>query len=286
MNVPETESGRLCCRQTHGWCRLRKQWSPQLVVAVVILFACAASFHFIVGQFEWFFSKEELPLRMPLYRLASTFGHYELENENPPLTPEMEAVLGAQAYITREYWDTRKEKTDPGAIIRLHVAYFSGTPDPVIHVPDVCYIAHGAQGLQKQLETVTLQSDLFVEHDDGTVTATTAEGSEVALPNRKIAMLAFDFATGRLGESNTVIYFFAANGEFMGTTGNVRTRVIKLTDRYAYWAKIEVLPFGTSERDEALSVVAEFLASALPEVLLCLPDWQEVKAGRFPPEKN
>lgn len=261
-------------------------FTPQFIIAAATLLAAALCFHFIVARFELFFSKKELPLRLPLYRIASRFGHYELVSEEPSLTPEIEAVLGAHAYVTREYHDTRRDKSDPGALLRLHIAYFTGTPDPVIHVPDVCYIAHGAQGLKKDIETVTLESDLFREKSDGSVAATTADGSEVILPTRKIAMLAFDFVGDQTSTPSTVTYFFAANGEFMGTTGDVRKLVIDITDKYAYWAKIEVLPLALDNRKAALDTVREFLSAALPEIMLCLPDWNEVKSGRYPPSET
>lgn len=260
-----------------------KFWSPKFALVVVILTVSAISFQAVVNFLGLFFSKEQLPLRMPLYRMASRFGHYELENEDPKLTPEIEAVLGARAYITREYYDTRKEKGTPGSLIRLHVAYFTGTPDPVIHVPDVCYIAAGAQGLKKEIETVTLASPNFQSGPDGQIIATTTDGSEVTLPSLKISMLAFDFVQGEMAAPSTVTYFFAANGKFMGNTGNVRKLVINITDRYAYWAKIEVLPLGVQNREEALSIVGDFLSAGLPEVMLCMPDWSEVKAGKYPP---
>lgn len=268
-----------------GWCGgWRQAAMPHFILLVIILFFSAAFFQLVIARFELFFSKKELPLQMPLYRLSTRFGPYVLENEDPPLTPEIEAVLGAHAYITREYYDTRKLKTDPGALLRLHIAYFTGTPDPVIHVPEVCYIAHGAQGLQKDLEKITLASDLFAEQPDGTVTALTNDGTEVVLPSTDLSILAFDFVSDDAGQANTVTYFFAANGKYMGTTGDVRKLVIDITDRYAYWAKIEVLPMGISERKAALETVSQFLASALPEIMLCLPDWAEVKAGNYPPE--
>lgn len=262
----------------------RKLWTPKVIVVIVILVVAASTFQFVVGWLGLFFSKEELPLRIPLFRMSSRFGHYEMENEDPALTPEIEAVLGARAYITREYYDTRKEKGDPGALLRLHIAYFTGTPDPVIHVPDVCYIAAGAQGLKKEIETVKLESPAFQLLPDGGAIATAADGSKVILPSLDISMLAFDFVTDGMSTPSTVTYFFAANGRFMGDTGDVRKLVIHITDRYAYWAKIEVLPIGVGDREEALAIVKEFLSAALPEIMLCMPDWSEVKAGTYPPD--
>ncbi|MDT8390225.1 MAG: hypothetical protein RRC34_06925 [Lentisphaeria bacterium] len=262
----------------------RTFWTPKVTIVVVVLAVAAVSFQFVVGWLGLFFSKEELPLRIPLFQLSSRFGPYEMENEDPALTPEIEAVLGARAYVTREYYDTRKGKGDPGSLIRLHIAYFTGTPDPVIHVPDVCYIAAGAQGLKKEIETVRLESPAFQALPDGRAVATAADGSKVTLPSLDIAMLAFDFVTDGMSTPSTVTYFFAANGRFMGDTGNVRKLVIHITDRYAYWAKIEVLPLGVGDREQALNVVKEFLSAALPEIMLCLPDWGEVKAGNYPPD--
>ncbi len=260
-----------------------KFFRPHFLVAVVILGLAAAGFQLVFKSFNLFFSKAELPLRTPLYLLAGRFGPYELESEEPALTPEIEAVLGAHAYITREYYDTRRlQKSDPGAIIRLHVAYFTGTPDPVIHVPEVCYIAAGAQGLKKDFETVVLDASAWQANADGSFRATTGNGSEVSLPQREISLLAFDFAGERSGEAVTVTYFFAANGQFTGTTG-IRKLVFDIRDRYAYWCKIEVLPMGINDRQAALQAVGQFLTHALPEIMLCLPDWAAVKAGTFPP---
>jgi len=40
---------------------------------------------------------------------------------------------------------------------------------------------------------------------------------------------------------------------------------------------------GINDRQAALQAVGEFLTHALPEIMLCLPDWAAVKAGTFPP---
>jgi len=256
--------------------------TPPFLAAATVLFLGVLGLNWVIASFEVFVAKQPIELRQPLFELPDRFGPYQQLSQEPDLTPEIEAVLGAHAYITREYMDTRKAKGDPGAVMRLHIAYFTGTPDMIIHVPEVCYIAHGAQGQKSELQTVRLDSPLFQDRPDGKVAATTAGGSPVTIPSREVPLRVFNFAQGNAGEPATVTYFFAANGSFMGTTTRVRTLVFDVRDKYAYWCKIETLPVGVADRQQAVETVREFLGAALPEIMACLPDWEEVKAGRYP----
>jgi hypothetical protein len=101
-----------------------------------------------------------------------------------------------------------------------------------------------------------------------------------------LSLRVFDFVPKGGNQQQTVGYFFAANGIFMGTTERVRTLVFDVRDKYAYWCKIEVLPLGITNREEAVKAIAEFLSHAMPEVMTCLPDWYEVRAGTYPPTEN
>jgi hypothetical protein len=41
-----------------------------------------------------------------------------------------------------------------------------------------------------------------------------------------------------------------------------------------------------TDHDKAEAVVGEFLSQMLPEIMGCLPDWHEVRAGNYPVKKK
>jgi hypothetical protein len=265
------------------WPRLLR---PPFLAAAGILLAATLGLQWVIHSFEVFLTKKPIPLRRHLYLIPETFGHYTLDNQSPDLTPEVEAVLGAESYITREYHDTRLAKEDPGGLLRLHIAYFTGTPDMVIHVPEVCYVGGGAQGRQFDITKIRLRSPPVEETPGGTALTHDAHGDPVKVPAAEVPLRVFDFVPKGGTDQSTVAYFFTANGAFMGTTERVRTLVFDVRDKYAYWCKIEVLPVGITNREAALEAVADFLTYALPEVMVCLPDWDAVRAGTYPPPED
>ncbi len=255
---------------------------PPFLIAAGILLLSGIGLQWVIHSFQVFLSKEAIELRRPLYLMPENVGPYILENQEPDLTPEIEAVLGAKAYITREYRDTRLEPQAPGALVRLHVAYWTGTPDTVIHVPEVCYVGGGAQGRQFENLFRELDSELIVEDENGGYTARNDNGENINIPDRKVPLRVFHFVPKGGDKQHTVAYFFTANGSFMGTTERVRTLVFDVRDKYAYWCKVEVLPMEIHDREQAVAKVVDFLSYALPEIMTCLPDWNDVRAGRYP----
>ncbi len=263
--------------------KMKRLLAPSFLLAALILLVSAIGLQWVVHSFEVFLSKKQLPLRRQLYLMPMRFGPCLLENEEPELTPEIEAVLGAEAYITREYRDTRVSGSEDEALLRLHIAYFTGTPDAVIHVPEVCYVAGGAQGQTFEQEVIGLDSPFMYDGDEDQLFATSSQSEPVRLPGRQIPLRVFEFVPQGAADPRTVCYFFAANGRYMGSPEQVRTLVLDVRDEYAYWCKIEVLPMGARNREDALKAVSDFLSYALPEVMACLPDWHDVKAGTYPP---
>lgn len=264
--------------------KVRQALTPPFLVAAAVLATSAVGLGWVIRSFDLFMLKEPLPLRRELHDIPERFGPYLLHNQEPDLTPDIEAVLGAQAYITREYRDTRLEEKAPGALIRLHLAYFTGTPDLILHVPEVCYVAGGAQHADIQQVELALESPEYFSDEGGGLRVRDAAGSVQRVPEAKVPMRVFDFFPRGGTDAVTVAYFFMANGKFMGSPERVRTLAFDIRDRHAYWCKIEVLPLGVAGREEALAVMQEFMAYALPEVLACLPDWHEVKSGIYPPK--
>jgi hypothetical protein len=79
-----------------------------------------------------------------------------------------------------------------------------------------------------------------------------------------------------------VLYFFIANGKYMGTAEEVRLEGFNISDEYSFYCKIEVQPLGVEEATDAQQRTRDLLSALLPEVMTCLPDWVDVRAGRYP----
>ncbi|MHB1157898.1 MAG: hypothetical protein ACYC26_13805 [Phycisphaerales bacterium] len=273
---------------------MKIQWNkvvtPSFIVAAMILLISLLGMSAAMRQLGLFLVKQPLPLRRSLDDLADRFGPYVLKERvngfgggARRLKPEEEDALGTKQYITWIFRDERLRENQPGSLIRLHVPYYTGTIDSVPHVPDRCVVAGGgtAAGFPQQ-RTVTLASDTI--HTVGKqVLADTASGS-VALPGRDIKLTIVTFAQPD-DQSKTfcVAYFFVANNDYVPTPEGVRFKAFNLTDKYAYFCKIEVMPLGIGDVEATEKSVSEFLSYALPEIMLCLPDWAAAQQGRVKP---
>jgi hypothetical protein len=140
--------------------------------------------------------------------------------------------------------------------------------DTVPHVPDRCYVADGFQPSAYRTYHWHL----------GKYTS----GGERDVPVRFID---FEDQTARGAQNRCVTYFFHANGKYEEDPNQVRLRLQHLTEKYAYFAKIEVMtllpprpgalendPQKEGDRKAAATAMQQFLATTLPEVEKLLPD--------------
>ncbi len=225
--------------------KLNQAW----LAACLVLLLGIAGMQTGMRLLEWQFDKEKLPLRKPFTELPQTAAGYELVSELAQLPADIERSLGADAYITRIYRDPRFAKTEPGGLIRLHLAYYSGMTDTTIgHRPEVCYVAAGAEprGLKR---------------------------SSLSVPEPVNAQFFQFVAPGRVRPEG-VVYFFVVNGELAGSTTGVRLMDLRLTDPYAYWCKIELHVPGLGHEVLIRRTVEPFLQAVLPQVMECLPAWR------------
>jgi hypothetical protein len=93
-----------------------------------------------------------------------------------------------------------------------------------------------------------------------------------------------------------VAYFFHCNGGYEPNPVGVRVKLQNLFERHGYYAKVELMtdeparavtvtgPAAEAQKAEAAkkaqASMADLLASALPEVERCLPDWAAVTSGK------
>jgi hypothetical protein len=198
-------------------------------------------------------------------------------------------VLGTRDYVFRDYLDTRivdpklineilsKDKTggerhgligaarlkDPAAHVRMAVTYYTGMVDTVAHIPDRCYVADGFVPDKKE-EPTWRMANKRNEPIDVTVSSIHFEEAE---------------ARGAESVTKNVAYFFHCNGQYEhDAIWGVRTRLQDLSERHAYYAKVEVMT-EMSDRAKSDQTMSDFLTHAMPEVEKCLPDWQQVKSN-------
>ena len=77
-------------------------------------------------------------------------------------------------------------------------------------------------------------------------------------------------------------YFFIANGGVAASAEDVRLLAFDLGNDYAFYLKVQFNSQGVSSHEEFAELSAELLNDVLADLMLCVPDWVEVQAGRYP----
>jgi hypothetical protein len=267
-----------------------KKSNFSFVVAVVVLALAAVAINGAARVLT--FKKKRVEVAMPLKSVPGQLGPWKQLTADRALDSEMEHTLGTSEYIMRTYVDTRvvpaesldgfddgsadetkrraawhayaaARQAHPEAFVQFATTYYTGMVDTVAHIPDRCYVADGFE---------PTESPRVVEWQ--------APGKSV-----KARFINFEDQTPDRGkQSRNVGYFFQVNGEYEHDpiTG-VRLKLQDLREKYAYYAKVEMMVEGVTAA-KAESVMGDFVASALPAVERCMPDWAKVReaevAGR------
>lgn len=269
-----------------------------LAVVALLLLVGAVGLNATMASLKLQFRKEAVELREPLATIAPTLGPWVQVSIDRRFPPDIEHELGTQEYIERQYVDTRHAdpdvlaewesadrktdelrskllasvlRNDPMGLVRLHVAYYTGSVDTVPHIPDRCMLGGGFEMLDRGVATLP---------------AKPLEDDTLGTRPLDVSLSRFQRPEGNGGAMRTtnVAYFFEVNGDYEhdAITG-VRKRLQNLFETHAYFAKIEVavdVPGTTPDPDAALAKgrLADFLSHVLPNVEQCLPDWEQVKA--------
>ncbi len=272
---------------------LRSRWGTQVLTASFaagILVASAAAVEGGVSLLNIVRMKEPVPLRAPLVGLTQQTDNWimDVPHRQPPrLPPEQEEALGTRNYLIRNYMPLNPNVAGVQALT-LQVAYYTGTPDTVPHVPDRCFLGAGLESVGGSGQvTLQLSGSSYVPKDGQWLVHRSRQPSPVRLPATDIPATIFTFTNPKQATTqHNVIYFFAANGTFWPTPDLVRLHGFGLRDRYSYYCKIEVLVHGIGDRTEATKVASDFLSELMPEIMAALPDWQDVTDGNWPPGKQ
>lgn len=169
------------------------------------------------------------------------------------------ALKGKTPNERKEILGAVEVKGHSGDVIHLGLTYYTGLVDTVAHIPDRCYIADGYEPSSYTVPTWKLGPD--------------ATGQFYSLPVRFIS---FQDSTGTNRVSKCVAYVFHTNGHYESDPLGVRQTLEDLTERYGYYAKIELMTLG-EDTDAASGAMTEFLTAARPHIETCLPDWNKLK---------
>lgn len=254
----------------------------RMATAVGLLIVAVAGLGTVVRVSKVVLFKERIDLRMPLYSIPLRVGTWEGE-ELEPLPEEQVQTLGTREYIRRVYRDVTRMPGQAGSQILLHVAYYTGTPDTVPHVPERCFVAGGLRSVGSPVPVkVELTGWMYQRRAEGSgyIARRVRAPFEVILPTLEIPATLFAFHPPEQPQAvSSVVYFFAANGKFLPNPDVVRLHAFDPRDRYSYYCKVEVLIYNEGEVEAARRRASEFLSELMPEIMACLPDWEAVRQG-------
>ncbi len=233
--------------------------------------------------------KRDVPMRKELDLMEHPTGHWRFVSQDKPLSKDILEELGTTLYVNRTYQDTTWTRDNLGRFASLHIAYYTGTPDTVPHVPQQCFKAGGLVQVAGGATTLKLRGEGY--HEDPTVPGGflhpvkgDAPDVEARVPGTDIPATYFTFADpARNNQQVNVAYFFVANGKFLPSPNAVRTQGFDIRDKYSYYCKVQVT-VQVQDKDEAAERISSLLSEIMPEVMSCLPDWVDVTEGRWPAE--
>jgi Protein of unknown function (DUF3485) len=264
----------------------RKLVQPAFVLVAGILLLAAVGLNGATQFLQLHFRKLPVPLARELTELPDRLGPWVQVSVDTPVDHDVQETLGTNKYVFRDYADTRvvtadelaqfKDKSPgqchelatqlevrkPGSVINLALTYYTGLVDTVAHVPERCFTADGYE--PTHADTVTWDA-LKGRPGDHTLRFIVFE----------------DTNQMRQSIARNVAYVFNCNGEYMSDSIGVRRTLAALRERYGYYMKIEMHTLKATPQ-EASRAMNDLLASSLPEIERCLPDWQKLKSSPPP----
>ena len=274
--------------------------SSAFVAATALLLTAALGFGYAKHRYQLFLKKD------PIYpadgrllsRLPVETRSWKRIGSDRRESPEAEEVLATTNYVSRLY--VLKDSPDPAnpVVIDFHCAYYTGMIDTVPHVIERCFVGGGmmlgsvADDLPFPLDASAWQpADDVPENLRAHVfrmrlpNDSERAGSYVHLPRDpgQIRLRTMQFLANK---SRPLYggYFFIANGGTVSRAEGVRLLAFDLKTRYAYYCKVQFTSGSVQSGEELARYSASLLDEMLGELMLCLPDWVEVEAGRYPPQ--
>lgn len=235
---------------------------------------------------------------LKFHSMPIEFEHWSrYGQEHPPLSKEVLETLGTQNYLSRNYILSVDGAEDQKRnVIELHCAYYTGSVDTVPHVPERCFVGGGMSitggpwVLDVPIDRSRFASDSSLDQEIHGNVLLAQTGSNSSRPNQRVHLprdldklelrITEYGATG--GHTMYAGYFFIANGGTVANAEGVRLLAFNLQDTYSYYAKIQFSSATVESAEELAELAGSMLSEMLPEIMLRVPDWVDVREGRYP----
>ncbi len=274
--------------------RFSRRMLPVFLLLVGTLAAGGGGFRAAAVLLNVHLQKERVDPRADFATIPTNLGPWQRIGKDAIEDAATLESLGTQQYLTRAYaldGDPRK------GVISLHIAYYTGVIDTVPHIPERCAYANGLMPLGDP-ERVEFGITYEATDPDAPVNRSTGERyafvamtdpvtrqvTRVPMPVGTMAMTQNRFQNPKNPRVEHLFgYFFIANGGATPSSLAVRSLAFKLTDRYAYYCKVQlssVYPEGDRPAAERFREDAtEFVRLLMPHLMRCLPDWPAIEAA-------
>lgn len=265
------------------------------VAIIMVLVASALGFQAAVSMLDIYLKKEAIPLRESLDTIPTKLGKWKRVGADSRMGEAIIESLGTRFYLDRQY----AIDGDPAkGIVTLHIAYYTGMVDAVPHVPERCW---GAAGLNmvSQSSTRLLPMDKskwdLISGPKNTATGlsypiaqvvdpVTRRSESVLLPVGNTEMSVTVFQDEKQPNVRLVGgYLFIANGRLTSSPYDVRGLAFNLSDRYAYYCKVQfsaMFPADENVVESWSAQTADLLNEVLPHIMKRLPDWSEIESSQ------
>ena len=260
---------------------ISKVLTPPFVVAVILLSLGWAVAGPIANRMGFRRAKLPLPLKAPLDSLdVAALAPYQIRPSRDSAghlisgrlrldAPVVEA-LGTKDYLMWLLEDTSLPSTDPCRFATLFVTYYTGGHSLVPHTPDVCRLGSGWQPAQPHENT----------------TLPWAGSGPRAGSRLPVRVCTFQKSAIHDYDTDTVVYTFHCNGEFVETRLGVRNRVRGFSNRHAYFSKVEI-SFPDATREESIVGAAKLLSVVSEELIRNhWPDFEAAERGTGSAERD
>lgn len=272
---------------------------PALLVGLLTLTASAMALGTLLSAMKIHLKKLPIEARdgIKLHTLPSSFPRakprWEQARPDEIVSAEAGAELGTDNYVTR--WYRRiGDPPDRQILLQLHCAYYTGMIDTVPHVPERCFVGGGMEfAADSVIVPVSLDLNRLIPDRDAPLDEqglpvlmgrSDETHSRVRMPRgiQDLKMKATSFRDQSAKAAIIAGYFFIANGGVVASANDVRLLAFGLTDDYAYYTKVQFMSPTAQTPEELAELAADMLNDMLPELMRRLPDWVEVKEGRYP----
>lgn len=270
-------------------------------IACATLLGGAVAFRAVASTVNAWVLKEAVPPREPFATIPTKLGVWKAVTSDAVLPEAMVEALGTNIYLDRVYAIDGDPKK---GFLQVHLAYYTGLIDRVPHVPERCFEAGGyLQVGNPEVRPLAVDSASW-RRDESSVNRATGlpypmatmtdpisgRRTDVRMPLGETEFTRVEFQEPRSPEKRKLAgYFFIANGRWTPRASDVRALSYSLSERYAYFCKVQFTGQFTgkdTQFDQYEANVADLLKELLPHLMHRLPDWSEYETRAKTPDPS